>query len=247
MRIIILAAGKGTRMNLEIPKVLAPFGGRTMIDSLLEHALGSEVDANPIVVVGHQSALVRKTLEAYPVRVVEQSLQQGTGHAVRLCRDAVDPNEDIMVLYGDHPLVSSATIGALADEHDLGGAAITFMTYTVPDFDIYGGAFASFGRILRDSEGRVLGIREVKDASEAEKSIKEINPGYYVFSGAWLWQAIDKLEPKNAQKEYYLTDLLTLAIAEGKPVLSVPGDDLREAIGVNTMEQLALAETFLQP
>lgn len=234
-------------MNLDVPKVLAPFAGRTILDFVIEHALGSDVDANPIVVVGHQADLVRKTLEAYPVEVVEQTQQQGTGHAVRLCRDAVDPEEDIMVLYGDHPLVSSATIGALADEHTLGGATITLMTYTVPDFNVYGGAFTSFGRILRDQDGRVRGIREAKDASEEEKLIKEVNPAFYVFSGAWLWKAIDRLEPKNAQQEYYLTDLLTLAMEEGRPILAVPGEDLREAIGVNTPQQCSLAETFLTP
>ncbi|MBI4121726.1 MAG: NTP transferase domain-containing protein [Parcubacteria group bacterium] len=245
MRIIILAAGKGTRMNLGLPKVLAPLAGRTIIEHVIEHVLGAEVDAQPIVVVGHQAEKLREVLAAYPVQIVEQKEQLGTGHAVQVCRDEVDPKEDVMVLCGDHPLLSSATIGGLADEHEIGGATITLMNYTVPDFDVYGGAFNSFGRIARNTNGAIRAICEAKDATAEELKIKEINSAHYVFSGPWLWANIGHLEPKNALHEYYLTDLLTMAVAQGGHVAGVAGTDLREAVGVNTMKQLFLAEILM--
>ncbi len=245
MRMIILAAGKGTRMKMDVAKVLVPFAGRTLIDHVVEHALGAEIDPHPIVVVGYQGDTVRRELSAYPVTIVDQLEQLGTGHAVSVCRDAVDPAEDVLVLYGDHPLVSPATIGALADEHETSGATVTLMTYTVPDFGVYEGAFASFGRIIRNKDGQIQAIREAKDASVEEKAIKEVNPAFYVFSGSWLWESIGKLEAKNTQKEYYLTDLVSMAIAQGEPVLTIPGTDLREAVGVNTPEQLRLAQSMM--
>lgn len=232
-------------MNMDVAKVLVPFVGRTLIDHVLEHALGAEIDPHPIVVVGYQGDAVRRELATYPVTIVDQSEQLGTGHAVSVCREAVDVNEDVLVLYGDCPLVSSATIGALADEHEINGATVTLMTHTVPDFDIYGGAFVSFGRILRDQDGQIQAIREAKDATAEEQAIKEVNPAFYVFSGPWLWESIGKLESKNAQKEYYLTDLVSMAISQGEPVMTMAGTDLREAIGINTPEQLRLAESMI--
>lgn len=245
MRVIVLAAGKGTRMNLDVPKVLAPLAGRPMIQYLLDAVMDAQIDPHPLIVIGHGAQQVREALAEYPVEFVEQPEQKGTGHAVAVCERAVQPDESIMVLCGDHPLVSAATIGSLADEHDMSGSVVTMMTYHVPDFDVYGGAFASFGRIIRDQSGTITAIREHKDANEQEKTVTEINPAYYAFSGPWVWEHIKRLDRKNAQGEYYLTDLIAMAMEEGKPVQAISGGDLSEAIGVNTPQQLQLAESML--
>ena len=245
MHVIILAAGKGTRMNLEVPKVLAPLQGRPMIAYVLDAVLDAQIDPHPIVVVGYQAEAVQAALSQYPAQFVFQREQKGTGHAVAVCEAIVDQTQPVMVLCGDHPLVSAATVGELADEHDSAGAAITMATYTVPDFNVYDGAFGSFGRIIRDQAGRVSAIREYKDESEAERGIHEVNPAYYVFSGPWLWKNIKRLGTNNAQSEYYLTDLVAMAIADGERVKTVAGTDLREAVGINTQEQLSLVSSKL--
>lgn len=245
MRIIILAAGRGTRMKSDQAKVLALLAGRPLIHYVLDAVADAQIDPKPIVVIGYQSAQVREALKDYTVEFVEQTEQKGTGHALAVCAGAVDPAESILVLYGDQPLVTGTTIGALADEHDAGGKAVTMMTYTVPDFDVFGGAFAHFGRIIRDPAGNVLAIREYKDASEAERAVREVNPAYYAFSGPWLWQNIKKLGTQNAQKEYYLTDLIAMAIEQGAGVQTIAGEQLAEAIGVNTAEQLTQAAQLI--
>lgn len=245
MRVIVLAAGKGTRMHMDVPKVLAPLAGRPMLQYVLDAVLDADIDPHPLVVVGHQADQVRRAVREYPVECIEQKEQKGTGHAVAACEPFIDPAENVLVVCGDHPLVSAATIGALADEHDLSGATVSLVTYTVPDFDVYDGSFMSFGRILRDG-GNVRAIREYKDATEEERRVTEINPAFYAFSGPWLWQHLKRLVPQNAQGEYYLTDLVGMAMEEGAPVRAMPGEDLREAIGVNTPQQLALAERLLR-
>ncbi len=245
MRVIILAAGKGTRMNMDLPKVLAPLAGRPMLHYVLDAVIDAQIDPKPIVVVGYQAEKVKEALVDYSVEYVEQAEQKGTGHAVALCERAVDPDDSIMVLHGDQPLISGATIGALADEHDDSGATMSLVTYTVPDFDVYGGAFHMCGRIVRDAAGEIAAIREYKDASEAERAIREINPAYYVFSGPWLWQNIKRIGTKNAQGEYYLTDLIGMAIADKQKVHTVTGTDLREAVGINTNEQLSFVSSKL--
>lgn len=232
-------------MNSDLPKVLAPLAGRPMVAYVLDAIMDAQIDAHPLVVIGHQSEKVREALKEYPVEFVEQTEQKGTGHALAVCERFVDRNEDVLVLYGDQPLVRSATIGTLADEHQANGATVTMMTYTVPTFDVYNGLFTAFGRIIRSEDGKVQAIREYKDATEEEKQIHEVNPAYYVFSAPWVWDTLKRLDTKNAQGEYYLTDLIALAIQDGEAVETVAGESLAEAVGVNTQEQLQLAETLI--
>lgn len=246
MRVIILAAGKGTRMKSDIAKVLTPLYGRPMIAYVLDAVIDAQIDTKPIVVVGHQAEAVKAALVDYSVEFVMQTEQKGTGHAVAVCEPYLNPNESVLVLCGDHPLVSATTIGDLADQHDQSGAVLSLLTYVTPDFDAYGGAFQSFGRIVRDAQGTISAIREYKDANAQEQQIREINPAFYAFSGPWLWQHIKELNQQNAQSEYYLTDLVATAIRDGQKVETIQGQDLCECIGVNTPEQRALVEGLLR-
>jgi bifunctional UDP-N-acetylglucosamine pyrophosphorylase/glucosamine-1-phosphate N-acetyltransferase len=150
-----------------------------------------------------------------------------------------------MVLVGDQPFVTAATVRRVADTHLASGATLTLGTVTVPDFLEWRTPFADFGRIVRGTDGRVERIVEVKDASPEQLAIKEINPSYYCFKAEWLWKHLERLTSENAAGEYYLTDLLGLAIASGEKVQTVPVPP-DEALGVNTLEQLALAEALMK-
>jgi len=242
MKVILLAAGKGTRMEMDLPKVLARFANKSLIEHVLDAIIASGIDDRPIVVTGYKSEMVQQAIAHYPVRTVHQEEQLGTAHAVHVCKEVVDPKEDIMVLYGDCALVKPETIRELANLYHQEKPAMVLVTYEVPNFNVFDGAFKSFGRILRDEQGSIHAIREMKDCMQHELEIKEVNPAFYAFSGPWLWQTITNIESKNAQGEYYLTDLLQMAIQEGKDVQSIKGSDLKEAIGINTIEHLAFVE-----
>ena len=245
MKVIILAAGKGIRLNLDVPKVLAPLCGMTMIEHVVENVLASGVDPCPIVVIGHESGRVAEVLKDYSVQTVYQAEQLGTGHAVMTCELAVNKDEDVLVIGGDHPLISPEIIKALSDKHQNEKKTMTFVTYEVSDFDVHGGVFNSFGRIVRDSKGNVYKIREVRDANEEELRIKEVNPAYYAFSTNWLFKQLAKLETNNAQEEYYLTDIVKMGMESGLPVSVLRGENLHEAIGINTEEDLVKVESIL--
>lgn len=245
MRIVILAAGKGTRINLDVPKVLAPLAGRTMIEHVVENALNSGVDANPVIVIGHRADDVRQVLEKYPVDIVYQEELLGTGHAVMTCQPVIEPGEDVLVLGGDHPLIAPETIRAVCDKHEQEGTTMTFVTYTVPHFEVHGGAFKTFGRIIRNDQGRIERICETADASSEELAITEVNPGYYAFSGDWLFDKLASLETDNAQGEYYLTDIVKVGMSSWEPVAIIEGKNLHEAIGINTQADLAHAEGLI--
>ncbi len=245
MKVILLAAGKGTRMKMDIPKVLAPFNKKTLIECALDTILASGVDAQPLVVTGYKQEEVKKVIEPYQAIPVYQAEQLGTAHAVQVCKNHIDPNEDVLVLYGDCALVKPETLKNLAEEFEKQKPVMALITYHVPDYELYGGVFKAFGRILRNEQGDIRAIREMKDCTPEELVIKEVNPAFYAFSGKWLWEHIEKIEPKNAQSEYYLTDLLEIAINQGKRVHSITGTQLEEAIGINTIEQLTFAETIL--
>lgn len=244
MKVIILAGGKGKRMQTDQPKVLAPFRGKTLLTSVLDSVMEAGIDPRPTVVIGYQGERVEQALAGYQVKFVTQEQQLGTGHAVSVCRPHLDRNEPVLVLCGDQPLITAETLRMLAESH-APDAAITMVTYMVPDFEVFGGAFASFGRIIRDAHGQVRAIREAKDATPQELAKREINPAFYVFNGPWLWSHIDQIHNKNAQGEYYLTDLVAMGIEEGSRIEALVGHNLTEAIGVNAPEHLALAEQLM--
>lgn len=243
-RFVILAAGKGTRMRSEIPKTLIPIGGKPILQHLYESVVASGLDGVPIVVVGRERTRLCESFGGSCEYVVQEK-QLGTGHAVTVTKDAVGDAEALIVLYGDHPFISSESIRTLAKRHEERGNTITLMTSTVPTFDGWYKAFQYWGRILRGDDGHIIGIREYKDASERERDIHELNPSLFCFNTAWLWEHIGRLKKENAQGEYYLTDLIQMAV-EGKQPLSSINVAPEEVIGINTHGEREIAEEVLK-
>jgi len=241
IKILILAAGKGKRMESELPKVLAKIGGKTMIGHLIE-SIKSATNEKPIAIVGYKMEIVKTEL-GDACFYVEQKEQLGTGHAVSCAEKECGDAENIMVLSGDQPFISANTIRNLIERHLRSDAIITLATTKVSDFEDWRSGFRAFGRILRQN-GNIIGIREYKDASETERNIKEVNAGYYVFDAKWLWDNLRKINNENAQKEYYLTDLIKIATNEKARIKSID-IDVREALGANSKEELAILEKFI--
>lgn len=244
-QIVILAAGQGKRMGAKIPKVLVPFHGKPMVDYVVDAALHSGVTKKPILVVGYQEDLVREHL-GDKVDYVTQDEQLGTGHAVKITSDQIPHDaENVLVLYGDQPSITGAMIYNLAKTHIDIKKSITMATVTVPDFeDWYSVFYSSFSRIIRNEKGEVVRSVEFKDATEEEKNIKELNPCYFCFKKDWLFKKLNDIKNKNAQGEYYLTDVVKYAASE-KSIASVSISP-EEALGVNTIEQLRSLESVVK-
>ena len=244
--IILLAAGHGKRMkNGELPKVLAPLHGKHMIQYVLKAIHDSTVNVDPVIIIGQKAELVKKELGPDYTYVLQKE-QLGTGHAVACAKDdLMGSTENVLVLYGDMPLVSSKTISELSRVHDKENATLTMATITVPDFDSWHNGFYDFSRVIRNQGGSIIRTVEKKDATPDELEIKEVNPVYLCINNTWLWKNISKLQNDNAQKEYYLTDLIKAACDQQKTIASIQ-IDLQEGIGINTPEQLQFAEHILK-
>jgi bifunctional UDP-N-acetylglucosamine pyrophosphorylase / glucosamine-1-phosphate N-acetyltransferase len=242
-RFIILAAGKGTRMGADVPKALVPVGGKPILQHLYESVLDSEVNGVPVVVVGHERARLCESFSGECAYVVQEE-QLGTAHAVSVCKNEVTDADAIIVLYGDHPFVSAATLRELAGLHESSGTVLSLMTTTVPSFEEWD-IYKHWGRIIRDSHGHVTAIREYKDAMDSERSIRELNPAFYCFDTKWLWENIGQVKNFNANGEYYLTDLVELAVAQGHEISTMPVSP-EEAVGVNSPDELKIAEVLLK-
>lgn len=239
VQIIILAAGFGKRMANQLPKVLIPLNGKPLILHLLESVRQSGVCETPVIVIGQKADQVRASLGTDYTYVIQVE-QLGTGHAVACARSAVEGHAShVLVLYGDHPYVSAKTIRAIADAHRAGTNVLTMATTLVDDFEGWHQGFADFGRVVRDSEKRVSAIIERRDATAEQLEIREVNPSYFCFRADWLWPRLSQLTNHNGQHEYYLTDLAGIACREGQPITTVAIEP-REALGVNTAEQLAV-------
>lgn len=244
-KIIVLAAGEGKRMGGELPKVLMPLKGKPIIAYLLDSIKISGVCERPLIVVGKGIDKVRDALGPDYEYVVQEE-QRGTGHAVNVCKDFLKGRaENIIILYGDHPLISPEVIKNLQDLHTSSNATLTLMTANVPDFEDWRKPFYSYGRIVRDANGDIHSIVEEKDCTEDQKEIKELNPAFFCFKSNWLWENIGELKDNNAQKEYYLTDLLGMAIQNNEKISSISVDP-KVAIGINTPEQLKMTESLLR-
>lgn len=233
---VIMAAGKGTRMNNpEMAKVMFPVGGVPMIDHVVQRALeqGSE---RVIVIIGHNREAVRAHLSAtfgQAVTFAEQREQLGTGHAVMQSISGLNGFAGhVLVLSGDVPLLSSTTLAGLRSTHIASHAVATVLTVMAPDP-------TGYGRIIRNDDGTVSRIVEHKDASEEERAVAEINSGIYIFRALDLVEALGYLTNDNAQREYYLTDLFAWFRDQGRPVAAYVSNDFNEVQGINTVEQLA--------
>lgn len=243
-QIIILAAGKGKRMGGESPKVLTLFRGRPIIEYVMDAVSALCLPIKPVVVVGFGAEAVKNQLGERAVYAL-QDIQLGTGHAVMRARDATDKSaENIVVLYGDHPNTQAKAVANLINLHESERPVLTMMTLRMPDFNGPHSAFYGFGRVVRNENGKIKKIVELKDASEEEKNIRELNPSLFCFDAPWLWENLPKLQNNNSQREYYLTDMVGLAIEQGKNIASLEIDPL-ECVGVNTPDDLDFAEKLI--
>ncbi len=243
-QIIILAGGKGKRMNAEMSKVLVPFNGKPMIDYLLDASKHSGLDSKPILVVGYKKEEVMNHL-GDTVDYVFQEEQLGTGHAVKVTENSIaDSIENVLVLYGDAPAVTGAMIANLVATHKNSDCSLTMATVIVPSYDDWYQVFYKpFSRIVRDENGNIIRSVEFKDTDEKEKEIKELNPCYFCFKKSWLFEHLNKIKNENAQGEYYLTDLVEFAAKE-KSIASVSISP-EEALGVNSIEELERLEKII--
>ncbi len=249
---VVLAAGKGTRMRSKLPKVLHPLAGLPLLAHVLNAVEAipstlSSLDSNisvssqkTTVVLGHEAQQIEVAFGDRCLYALQEE-QLGTGHAVLAAQATVDAlyplPQTVLVCYGDTPLVSSTILASLLQKHLIQHATITFLTATTEHP-------SDFGRIVRDAQGRVCEIVEMKRATSEQKRIQEVNSGVYCFDRAWLWETLHAL-PRNASGEYYLTDLIGIAGAQERVITTVNGT-LDETIGINDRVQLAEAEKLLR-
>ncbi|MDO5553501.1 MAG: NTP transferase domain-containing protein [Planctomycetia bacterium] len=242
---IILAAGKGTRMKSDLPKVLFPVLGKPIIEYVLEALAPLELAATAVV-VGYRQDLVREALAWWPnLQFCEQTEQLGTGHAVRSCHDFLAASDSpVFVVAGDSPMLQTESVQKLFDLYEQRADQ-----GAVPGV-ILGTAFkdnpTGLGRILRDEAGDFAGIVEEKDATEEQKRIREVNMSYYLFRSSSLLNALDALRPNNAQKEYYITDVPAIMRKYDLSVFAEPVLHAFESFGVNTLADLELVEKAMR-
>jgi bifunctional UDP-N-acetylglucosamine pyrophosphorylase / glucosamine-1-phosphate N-acetyltransferase len=238
LAVVILAAGKGTRMKSDIPKVLHPLLGKPMLSYVLETTRSLQPQKN-LLVIGHQAKRLMEAFQTWPGVFVNQSPQLGTGHALQTAQKEMEPFQGtVLVLYGDVPLIEKGTLRKMLQVHNRHRAVLTLISTHVADPKGY-------GRIIRDQQGRLQRIVEEKDASSQERQIREINTGLYCFESEFLFSSLSKLTRKNQQKEYYLTDLVQLAWEKGLPVSAFFHSRSEEVLGINDRSELARSSRVL--
>lgn len=236
LHVIILAAGQGTRMKSDLPKVLQPLAGRPLLAHVLGRALGLGAHATHVV-YGHGGDAVPAAFPDADVNWVLQSERLGTGHAVAQAMPGIPGDATVLVLYGDVPLIEAATLKPLVDKARTGRLAVLGVRLDDP---------AGYGRLVRDAAGRVVRIVEEKDATDSELSVREVNTGILAAPAEKLRGWLSGLSSENAQGEYYLTDVVAMAVADGVTVEAMLAPTVAEVLGINDREQLAALETTLR-
>ena len=234
--VVVLAAGQGRRMNSTRPKVLQPLAGRSMLAHVLDTAESLEPDALNIV-HGHGGEAVRAEFADRDLDWTHQAEQLGTGHAVAQALPGIADGHRVLVLCGDMPLISAVSLERLIELTD--GGALGLLTATVDDP-------SGYGRVLRDEKGAVVAVVEDADGTPEELAVNEVNTGIMVLPAASAKRWLDRLDDSNSQGEFYLTDVIAMAVAEDVPVVGVPVGHPAEALGINDRNQLALAERAIQ-
>lgn len=233
-RAIVLAAGKGTRMKSDLPKVLHEVNGKTMVKTILGSLKEAGVE-EILTVVGYRHDLVEEEVKGLSLTAVQEP-QLGTGHAVMMAKDFEDKEGITIVANGDCPCIRSTTYASLFEACI--GADMVVLTAKPEDA-------LSYGRVIRDEEGNVEKIVEYKDASEEERLVNEVNTGIYAFNNKSLFEGLKELNNDNAQNEYYITDLVEILKNHNKVVKAILVEDDQEVQGVNTIEELKNAEEYL--
>jgi bifunctional UDP-N-acetylglucosamine pyrophosphorylase/glucosamine-1-phosphate N-acetyltransferase len=236
--VVILAAGEGKRMKSALPKVMHLVSGKPMVNHVVDaaRALGA---GRVIAVIAAKRPEVRDVLDKSVV-VAVQKAQKGTGDAVKAAVKSIPANaKSVMVVYGDTPLVTEATLRGLFEAHRAANAAVTVLTMEPPDPKGY-------GRIVRNATGTCVGIVEDKDATEAQKAIREVNSGMYIFKKEALLEGLEHLTDANKSGEYYLTDVLGWVVRRGQRIEAYRVDDAREVLGVNSQRELLEASRFMR-
>ena len=235
LSIIVLAAGQGKRMHSSLPKVLHPLAGRPLLAHVLQTAK-SLGPARILVVHGHGGGDVKSAFPDAGVGWVEQAEQRGTGHAVMQALPLVPPGDDVLVLYGDVPLIGADTLRQLVQA---GRGGLSILTAEAPDP-------TGYGRVVRDAQGHAIRIVEQRDAGAAELALREVNAGFLSAPAKRLAAWLASVRNHNAQQEYYLTDVVALAVSEGVKVAAVTAQDWAEVAGVNSKRELAALEREVQ-
>ncbi|MDE2614411.1 MAG: bifunctional UDP-N-acetylglucosamine diphosphorylase/glucosamine-1-phosphate N-acetyltransferase GlmU [Burkholderiales bacterium] len=238
LSIVIMAAGRGTRMKSERPKVLHPLAGRSLLDHV-RNAVAPLAADRVLVIVGHKAERVEASVEDSGARCIVQAPQLGTGHAVQQAVPQLPDAGTTLILNGDVPLIATDTARALVDA--CGGRALALLTVLLDDP-------TGYGRVVRggDSGDAVKAIVEHKDATEAQRAIREGYTGMMAAPTAWLKRAVMAIDNRNAQQEYYLTDLVAMAVRDGVPVVATQAHDETEVLGVNSPMELARLERRFQ-
>ncbi|HLH01322.1 MAG TPA: bifunctional UDP-N-acetylglucosamine diphosphorylase/glucosamine-1-phosphate N-acetyltransferase GlmU [Bryobacteraceae bacterium] len=240
VRVVILAAGLGTRMKSSIAKVLHQAAGDTILNHVLRAALAVAAPENITVVVGHQAEQVRKSVRFTGIQFAEQKEQKGTAHAVVCARDQAASDEGLLlILNGDGPLLKAETLKRLLQSAGDAKTGGTLVTTVVQDA-------SGYGRIIRSQDGMIAAIREQKAASPEELQIREINPGVYCFRAQPFWKYIEEVRPDNPAREYYLTDMVEILRAHGFAIAPLLVEDETELLGINTRVELAVADRILR-
>lgn len=235
---VVLAAGKGTRMKSEMPKVLFPVAGKPMLQHIINVLVEAGIE-DIYAVIGYGAEKVQAAISG-PITWVEQKEQLGTGHALaQAAKNLRGYDGDVLVLAGDTPLLTAATLRDLIAEHARDKNAATVLSARVPQP-------AGYGRIVRGSNGSVIAIAEEKDADPSQKQINEINSGAYCFNWSKVEALLDRLSTNNAQGEYYLTDIFSLLVLNGEKTGAFAAADHREILGPNDRVQLAWAEKIMR-
>jgi len=238
LRVIILAAGKGTRMNSDLPKVLHKLNGKALLDFVLDE---SEL-LNPIetiLVVGFKKEqVISHTENRINLKYATQIEQLGTGHAVLQTEELLKNNKGhIIILYGDVPNIKASTLRPIINEHIINNRDLTLITAEIDDP-------SGYGRIIRDKNGNLLKIVEEKDCDDDERKIKEWNPGIYIFKIPEVFEVLNNIRTNNASKEYYLTDAIGLAQQSNMQINAIKIANSYEVIGINTADQLEELESW---
>lgn len=241
LAIVIMAAGKGTRLKSRRPKVLHEVGGRALVEHVVAAAAQVVEPKDIYVVIGHEAEQVRTALASTGVQFVVQTEQRGTGHAILTVRPAVEGYDTMLVLSGDAPMITTETILRLRDFHLEQQAAMTILTTRPADP-------TGYGRVIRKQEGKpeVAAIVEQKALKPEQRAAPEINAGIYAFETAPLFKYIGQLSTENAHGEYYLTDMAALLEKAGERVVALEGTDPQEALGANTIAEMMELDAMLR-